>query len=599
METKKEEVVKKTDSSGLKTKPQISSPSRRNFLGKAGGLGAVAVASSLVPLEPLLGGKGSRAEASVISYSDTSRQQGSHKYRVSMAQNQYIDLGIMPDNGDAARFSDHSGNWSKALLHDSLGIVNQNSWASFVNALSSGSFAAFQNIIVGNPGGTGFTSTLNGPQGAFAYDLEGRDSHALSIPPAPGITTAQTAAEQVEHYWAALLRDTPFGQYANSSVAASAVADLNKLTWVKSKGNTSMPYPVTPQNLFRGQIYAGDGSVQGPYLSQFMLQPTFYGAQHLSQQMQNFVPGQDFLTDPTEYQNIQNGQLPSSSLNINPTYLYMQNGRALAAFYHVDALHQTYFTAALVLLGIGAPMNPGCPYHVLTSEHGFGTFGGPDILGTVSEMATRALKAAWFHKWIVNLRPRPEEYGALVHAYMTNVSPMPQAAPLVHKDVLNSAGLAAAFSKYGTYLLPQAFPEGAPAHPCYPTGHGTVAGACIAALKFFFDGNQPIRPLLQAAGSDVMMPSDDGTQLVPYTGSDADSLTINGELSKLAHNASFGHGIHSGIHFRSSTHDSILLGEKVGIGVLQDRASSYNEPFQISFTKFDGTTVTISNVGNP
>src|SRR6516162_6601347 len=38
----------------------------------------------------------------------------------------------------------------------------------------------------------------------------------------------------------------------------------------------------------------------------------------------------------------------------------------------------------------------------------------------------------------------------------------------------------------------------APTHPCYPTGHGTVGGACITAIKFFFDGSQRIRPLLLA-----------------------------------------------------------------------------------------------------
>ena len=34
-------------------------------------------------------------------------------------------------------------------------------------------------------------------------------------------------------------------------------------------------------------------------------------------------------------------------------------------------------------------------------------------------------------------------------------------------------------STYGSFLLPQAFPEGSPTHPCDPTGHGAVGGACI------------------------------------------------------------------------------------------------------------------------
>ncbi len=574
------------------------SPARRSFLGKAGGAAAAAVAAGYIPLEPLLGGKHSAAEASVIPYGSENREDASFSYRTNTAQAEKIDVGVLPDNGDAARFSDHSGNWSKTLLHDDLGVVNNNAWNSFIRALRTGQFSDFENIIVGNPGGTNFTATLNGPQGCLAFDLEGLDSHATVIPPAPSVTSAQTAAEEVEHYWGALLRDVPFSQYAGNPTAAHAANDMNRLSFVRSAANTYLPFPVTPQNLFRGQVTGGDGNVHGPYLSQFMLQPTFLGAQPLSQQLQSFQPGQDFLTDVEEYERVQNGFLPSASLAFDG-FRYARNGRALAAYTHVDALHQAYFVAVLVLLGINAPLNPGNPYVGSRTEHGFGTLGGPDALATIPEMATRALKASWFHKWIINLRLRPEEYGALVQARLTNAHPFPQAAAQLHPDVLNSAGLAASFAKFGSYLMPQAFPEASPSHPCYPAGHGTVGGACIAALKFFFDGSQPIRPLLLAAGSDVVDSSPDGLSLVPYTGADRDSLTINGELSKLAYNITFGHGIHAGIHFRSSSHFAVLLGEQAGISILRDRAQSYNEPFTINITKFDGTTATITNEGNP
>ena len=90
-------------------------------------------------------------------------------------------------------------------------------------------------------------------------------------------------------------------------------------------------------------------------------------------------------------------------------------------------------------------------------------------------------------------------------------------------------------------------------------------------------------------------PDATGTSLNIYTGADANSLDINGELNKIAYNVSFGHGIHAGIHFRSSTYWSILLGEQVALSVLQDRAKGYNEPFTISIKKFDGTTATITN----
>jgi len=587
---------KRRDESGAN---EPTNTSRRSFLGKVGGATAVALTAG-IPLEPLFEGKHGEAEASVVSYRPRGRTADSFDYRKDTAQDERIDVGVLPDNGDSQRFTDYSGNWSKCLQHDALGIPNYASYRSLLYALQTGRFSDFENILVGNPGGTGFTSTLNGPQGALAFDLEGRDSHATNfIPPAPSVASAQTAAEEVEHYWDALMRDVNFTDYATSSLAAQAAADLNNMSYIRSQHNNEYPYPVTPQNLFRGQFYPGDGNVQGPHVSQFMMQPTFFGVQPMSQQYQRFMSvsqgGADYMTSVSEYQSVQNGFVPTRQLVFDPTYRFVRMGRDLASYTHVDVLYQAYYVAFMVLAGIGAPLNPGNPYNGSQTEHGFGTLGGPDAAGTLAEMATRALKAAWFHKWIVNLRQRPEEVGALVHARLTHQHPLPQAAAALHSDVLNSAVLPIIHSQYGTYLLPQAFPEGSPTHPCYPTGHGTVGGSCIAALKFFFDGSQKIRPLLQAVGSDVYEPSSDGLSLVPYTGADRDSLTINGELAKLGYNITFGHGIHAGIHFRSSSLTSLQLGEQVGLSVLQDRAKSYNEPFTIKITKFDGTTATISN----
>jgi len=74
-------------------------------------------------------------------------------------------------------------------------------------------------------------------------------------------------------------------------------------------------------------------------------------------------------------------------------------------------------------------------------------------------------------------------------------------------SVANFQAVANSFSKYGTYLLPQSFPEGSPACPCDPNGHGTVGGAAITLLKFFFDENYVI--------PNPMVPSSDGLSLVP------------------------------------------------------------------------------------
>ena len=574
-----------------------TSPARRKFLGQAA---AAALAAGAVGLQPALSGKESAAEAAPANTNAnaSTRANASFNYRKNMAQDQKVNAGPQADNGDAARFTDFSCSYSKALRHDGLGLPNAGAMLGLKNALATGNAADFANILVGTPGG-GPNSKLNGPQVALAFDLEGLDSHATVIPPAPGIASAQTAAEQVEHYWGALLRDVPFSEYATNTLVGQAVTDMNHMSFLASAANKQFPYPVTRQNLFRGQFVPGDGNVKGPYVSQFMIQPAYFGSQLLDQKHRTFLPvgagGSEYMTSVSDYLLVQNGGDTGDTLAFDPTPRYLRNGRDLAAYTQVDVLYQGYFVAFLLLAGLGAAPNPGNPYIGSQTQKAFATLGGPDAAGLIGEMATRALKASWYHKWIKDLRMRPEEYGALVHAKKAGASPMPQAAAALHADVLNSEALDIIHTTYGSYLLPQAFPEGSPTHPCYPTGHGTVAGACITALKFFFDGSQKIRPLLTNRGLDVSVPSTDGLSLNTYAGADRDSLDINGELNKLAYNVSFGHGIHAGIHFRSSTYWSILLGEQVALSILRDRAKSYNEPFTIKITKFDGTTATITN----
>ena len=574
--------------------PKKSGVSRRRFVK---GAATIAAATATVSLKPFLGGSGSEAKASAIDYEPNKRQNDSYIYRRNTAIANKININELPDNGDRAKFNDFSALHSKALRHDGLGVPNRLSFQSLVDALETdtqNNFLALQNVIVGTPGG-GPNSRLNGPAGSFALDLEGLDSHAFTIPPpAPGVATAQTATEQVEHYWGALLRDVPFTEYGSNPLVAEAVADLNSRSFIQGGGANQWQLPVTPQNLFRGRGFAGDGNVKGPYISQFMLQPTSFGVQRLSQKYDTFAPGQEFLTDFNSYQSVQNGGASGNPI-ADPTPRFIRNGRDLTAYTRVDVLYQAYFVAFLVLAGLGAPLNSSNPYLGSSTQKPFGTLGGPDAAGALGEMATRALKAAWCRKWITDLRLRPEEYGALVEARRINSNPKPQAVAALHSDVLTSSVLPKILTKHGSHFMPQAFPEGSPTHPCYVGGHSTVAGACCTAIKFFFNGSQKLRPLLQAQGRDLMQPTSDGLSLVPYTGADADQIDINGELSKIAFNVAFGHGVHAGIHFRSSNYWGVLLGEQVALSILKDRAKSYEEPFTVNITKFDGTTATITN----
>lgn len=175
---------------------------------------------------------------------------------------------------------------------------------------------------------------------------------------------------------------------------------------------------------------------------------------------------------------------------------------------------------------------------------------------------------------------KPAEFGGRVHNHLTGAASYP-----LHASVLNSQAVHEVFRRSGSYLLPQAFPEGSPLHPAYGAGHATVAGACVTILKAFFNESFIIR--------EPVVPGPDGHTLRSYTGPGADRLTVGGELNKLAANVALGRNF-AGIHWRTDYTESLKLGEAVAISVLRDQRACYNEQFGgFNFTKFDGTTITV------
>ena len=554
------------------------SGSRRKFLGNVSTAAVVAITSGAIALEPLLGAERSAAREEENNRSTlVVRADEAREIRVKAANyERAVPIPRHPTSGDENRYADQSGTYTKGLPHDTFGRVDLTAFATLVTALKSGEHEDFEKIIMGG------TRTLNCPQGGFAFDLEGTDAYQFGaplVPAAPAAASDLSAVELLEHYWASLLRDVPFTQYASNTAAIQAAQETSGLSVYQGPRNGSGT--VTPDLLFRG---AFPGETLGPYISQFFIRPTSLGQQPIGQQQMTYLPG-DYMTTFSDWLTVQSGNVTGLVNQIDPQLRFVRSGRDLAAWTHTDILYQAYFVAFLVLNTIKAPLNPGNPYIGSRTENGFGTFGGPDFAATLAEVATRALKAVWYQKWQVHLRPRPEHTGGLVHLIKTGQAANTSAK--LSDLILNSQGLQQSFNKYQTWLLSQAFPEGSPTHPAYPTGHGVVAGACITILKFFFDGNFVI--------PNAVVPSDDGLSLDSYTGSDAGQLTVNGELNKLGHNVSFGHGIHAGIHWRTDTDVSLKLGEAVALAILHDRAQTYNEKFTVQLTKFDGTTVAISN----
>jgi hypothetical protein len=186
----------------------------------------------------------------------------------------------------------------------------------------------------------------------------------------------------------------------------------------------------------------------------------------------------------------------------------------------------------------------------------------------------------WYQKWFVHRTLRPLAYGGLVHNTLTGVATYP-----LHADVLNSSALTRVIAKHGSYLLPAAYPEGNPQHPSYAAGHAVIAGACVTAMKAYFDESFVI--------PNPMTPADDGQSLNAYTGSDAGQITVGGELNKLANNIALGRDM-AAEHWRSDGTQGLLMGEAVTISILRDQRATYNEPFGgFTFTKFDGNRITV------
>jgi hypothetical protein len=137
-----------------------------------------------------------------------------------------------------------------------------------------------------------------------------------------------------------------------------------------------------------------------------------------------------------------------------------------------------------------------------------------------------------------------------------------------------------------------AFPEGSPMHPAYGAGHATVAGACVTILKAFFDTGWRL-PFRAEDGSPFAYEADssnNGNSLkqVPL---DA-PLTVGGELNKLASNISIGRNW-AGVHYFTDYIESIRLGERISLGVLEEQKLTYGENFSMTVPLFEGGTVRI------
>jgi hypothetical protein len=544
--------------------------SRRSFLGKAGTVAAAGAAAGMLgglpsATEARAAPTRGRASESVV-IGGGARADQAYAIRVDAAQSER-QVARHPDNGDELAYASRIGSYTKGLPHNARGEVDPSAYLALLTCLRSGRSADFDAMPMG-----GIQKQAD-PQSGYAYNLVGPDSAGLSVAVPPTFNSAWEAAEMAEMYWQALTRDIPFVSYGTNPLVGKAVADLAKLP-----GYQGPKTATTATTAFQMGL---PGESTGPYLSQFLWQPIAYGVMTVPQ-LYPVAPSTSFMTSFDSWLMVQNGQYappkPPTAPPPPPATRYMAVGRDLATFLHGDFSYQAYLNAALILQKLAVPPDDGNPYKKPKNQVGVGTFGSQHLLDLVAKVTNAAIRACWYQKWLVHRRVRPENFGGRVHLVKTNAAHYP-----VHADILSTSSvLDAVYQAQGSYLLPMAYPEGSPMHPSYPCGHCVVTGACVTALKTWFDESYVLPTAVVASA--------DGSTLSPYTGA---GLTVGGELNKLAGNLAAGRAF-GGVHWRSDNLAGLLLGEAVAIGVLADERRTYTQTFTgFSLTKFDGTTIMI------
>ena len=253
------------------------------------------------------------------------------------------------------------------------------------------------------------------PTAGVAYDLQGPDAQAVTMPPAPPLMSdvhtvnPELAFEMAEVYELAILRDKPFNSFESGSSDTDiqdSIDRLNRLDYIqkyqdvccdqlgrprklaekilKESDNTQTVKQLDLQTVFRG---SSPGVEVGPYLSQFLLigntdvnggggsvaeGKITYGVLQIDQRVPVAKPGQDYMTNMPEYVNVQRGLKPSAreeyisddsplcgAASPRDARRFISTPRDLATYVHYDALYEAYLNACLILLGMGTPFDPG------------------------------------------------------------------------------------------------------------------------------------------------------------------------------------------------------------------------------------------------
>jgi membrane-associated phospholipid phosphatase len=441
-----------------------------------------------------------------------------------------------------ARSAIDAANFSKSLPHDGSGAVNADALRKLEAATQSGRIADWEALPLTNE------IRLVNPLAAFAWETDPLANEVIQLPPFPKLDSIELAEQALELYWMALLRDVPLWDYTRSPLVRDALLELRK---------TNLNAHATAENLFR---LNSPGERSGHYLSQYLWMTIPYGAHITYQKYRTIHRGVDFMTKREEYVRIANGQWPAGIANHYADDLYLRTGRDLGEYVHWDFSYQAFIDAASII--IGNPHRPRealartNPYKTSRSMNGFVSLGPAFAMNAMGAVSDCAMRACWYEKWIRHRALRPEAYGALVDRVARGESAQSVG---IHPMIAQSDAVKRVREKFGSTLLPQAYPEGSPGHPAYPSGHAAIAGACVTVLKALFDEKREIRFPVQATRDGTDWEALDATLPKP---------TVGSELSKLAANVAMGRNF-AGIHWRSDAEQGLRLGESVALAWLK------------------------------
>ena len=549
----------------------------------------------------------SRADGAPVSWRGWESPRTGHYYALQGADAEQVAMSAAPDLGSTELIAEMLEVYALALLRDVP-------------------FTQWQDNTITTPDGV-----VNVNQLLTVV----RNHPWFTNQPIPGLTASAIRRRLARS------QDPGAGGYDIDDPGGAAQSPTSEASLFRGSGPGVKTGPYVSQFLVDGTTITNDGAP----VDHINQSEVAYGTQVIDQRVKRLPILKDYMVHWNAWLDVQNGANFTGDTvdSLEKTRAFIHSPRDLAAYVRLDALYQAYLNAGLYMMGrkgasgqsafsfqqpVSQAMgSPGFPDQGIGDPRtGFASFGGPHLLSLVTEVATRCLKAVRRQKFNYHRRARPERIGGLLTAMANQPSAFaakPNTAAKLQSmltdpvltEILGythsanehriSSGNGDAHLDFGfkndakwytdsseKYLLPMAFAEGSPMHPSYGAGHATVAGGCVTILKAFFNtvnnGNPVAWPLAQA------WVSDDGDTL--YDDGSAASLTINGELNKLAANISIGRNM-AGVHYYSDYYDSLRMGERVATSILIEQMYNYDEPVEFDFISFDGDHVHILRTG--